>query len=73
MDIRAPKLVWCGIMCHIIIFIYLFNTIVESWITFLSQHDKFTCGEKKKTIFLTPFKHDVHVCVFIMMYIYVCK
>jgi hypothetical protein len=86
MDIRGPKLIWCGIMCHIII-LFLFLIFSGSW----SQRLHF-CRDmpwqiymlwKKKSFlffsffdfvdkfFLTPFKYDVHVCVFTMMYMFV--
>ncbi len=56
------------------------------YIFFLACHDKFTCCENNLIIIffpdfvdknvLTPFKHDVHVCVFTVMYMfvnYICK
>jgi hypothetical protein len=75
-------------VCVYILFIYfllvfVFLRIVESWITFLSQHVVTTLHATKEFIFifilffdfvnkcfLTPFKHDVHACVFTTMYMF---
>ncbi len=67
---------WNNMSCHHIIIIVW---IVKSWITFLSQHamTKLYVVKKINLFFLdfvdknvlTPFKHDVHVIVFTMMYI----
>jgi len=63
---------------HLLLF---FPRIVELWITFLSRRAVTNLYAMKQIIFffpdfvdknvLTQFKHDVHVCVFTMIYMFV--
>ncbi len=78
MDIRSPKLIWHEIICHVIIYIYIYSfSFPRLWShglhfchgmlwNFLKFFLKF-CWQ----IFLTPFKQDVHVYLFMKMYMFV--
>jgi len=69
---------WNNMPCHhIISFFHFFSDHeVMNGILVIACHDEFTCCKGffsyfvNKNIF-TPFEHDVHVCVFNMMYMFV--
>ncbi len=44
--------------------------VITNYIFVMTCHDFFSSDFVNK-LFLTPFKHDVHACVFLMMYMFV--
>jgi hypothetical protein len=70
MDIWGPKLIWCGIKCNIIIWLFfsffLFGfflfRIIKSWIVFFSQkHFNYIFFLGFVKISFDVISHDVHI------------